>query len=646
MVMVVSSVAFSQTAYELKCRQIVSKYWVKFTNGRQMSQEEKKESQNITSFWQAKNFMRIYIMNYTEVTGKSPDVLLKQMENDFNEAQKLLETPKSGDSQKMDNSYRDQWHFIHEFIAWCQKDEYEKNVDWETRLQKQVCEKFDDLAYSEIHNEAKEMTWRFQCGKYDADKECLEIIFCAEHHQIIHYLQCNPDKAKDLKKRFELSQYKKPKLYGSKDKVVLGLTTNSENSADRMEYYVNTMLYAGKYGYFPAYFIIITPEDEWTFDNRDLELTDITIQYDKLHLQDLGISPLVNKYMKGHVFYYNNYKNVTRQRQAIKDSLARREQEIRDSLAVIEKEKQDSIDFFVYTDMLDSLINDINTRLIKEKYNIFGFQVVNHETIDKKNPMISYQAAVTKLQTERNEQKKQLQSVHDAIFNQNKDIFGSSEIFDKYYCQGIDAFMDSLLFIVNNKLATNKYNINKLRVASRGTLDNHNNAQAFLTLVTEITTERKRISDQIMSERSKIWSQSKDVFNDNTNEFDKYYCQGMDYFNANIEYLRILKYVEDNKSRIATIDFKKRKFNSVLTGKYDTKKNFEDINSFSVNLVNMVYACDGSAYYDKIIDILITNNSSLLTEYTKNGSYFSSEAEFYEAFSSEDYKDILKSNKR
>lgn len=623
---VISSVAFSQTAYEKKCGQIFMKYWNIFTHNKPMSQFDKMMLQSLGSYDEAKKLLQLGAVSYAMETGKNVDAIFSQMEKEYAAARALM-TPQEKavfrvNEESKTNFGNVKWDAALKFVKWHPKGEYEKTSEYEAWLRDSARIVFDEIMFKEIFTFVDNNGWHFDFGNYNADKESLNVIFedKIKENRLTHTIKCNPELAKKLKEFID--------------------------DEPHIVYDESSLLTDGK-DICPTKFTIVSQYGEWTFDNKKLlpSLQEVTVQYDKLRLQDFGYTTF-DKYMKGHVFNYNKYVSTARQRQAIKDSLARREQEIRDSIAVREKEIQDSIDYFVYTDRLDSLVNDINSRLTKEKYNLFGFQIVNHETIDKRNPMISYQAAVTKLQTERNEQKKQLQSVHDEIFNQNKDIFGSAENFDKYYCQGIDLFIDSLLSIVNYKLATNKYNINKYMVVSHRTIGNNNDVRAFQTLATEITTERKRIGDQIMSERSKIWSQNKDVFGDNTNEFDKYYCQGIDYFNANIEYLRILKYVESNTNHIAAIDFKKHKFSSVLTGKYDTKNNLEDINAFSVNLVNMVHTCEGSAYYDQIIDILLTHNPSLSAEYEKNGSYFSSEAEFYEAFISEGYKDILKSNKR
>ena len=51
-------------------------------------------------------------------------------------------------------------------------------------------------------------------------------------------------------------------------------------------------------------------------------------------------------------------------------------------------------------------------------------------------------------------------------------------------------------------------------------------------------------------------------------------------------------------------------------------------------------------YYAKLINILVNTNKLLNSEWTKNGSYFKDEVEFYDAYHSPDYNDIVKQNKK
>ena len=46
------------------------------------------------------------------------------------------------------------------------------------------------------------------------------------------------------------------------------------------------------------------------------------------------------------------------------------------------------------------------------------------------------------------------------------------------------------------------------------------------------------------------------------------------------------------------------------------------------------------------MDFVIETNNGLNKEWSKNGKFFESKAEFYDAYISSDYKKILKANKK
>ncbi|MDR0419949.1 MAG: hypothetical protein LBH30_00630 [Prevotellaceae bacterium] len=52
------------------------------------------------------------------------------------------------------------------------------------------------------------------------------------------------------------------------------------------------------------------------------------------------------------------------------------------------------------------------------------------------------------------------------------------------------------------------------------------------------------------------------------------------------------------------------------------------------------------SYYSELVDIAIENNKKLNKEWTKNGQFFANKTEFYEAFVSDNYKQILKDKKK
>ena len=462
---VISPIAFSQTAYEKKCAQIFTKYWNLFY-GKPMSQYEKMQMQSIATYDIAKGFLQVGALNYAMQTGKNLETLLKQVEKEYTSARTLMTKKEKQEyivEQERKSHYgKIKWDTGLEFVKWMQKGEYEKTDSYNMRLITSI-DAYDSLLYKNIIQEIKEEDWDYSIGKYDADAEEMIFKFYDKDKKCVvaHKIKMPVETAKKIHER-NINF----KMFYNDDEILL-------DSVD--------LVFVPRYFYLESKSNYSEPQVlKYDFDNiaylhKGLSL--VKYKYDDLNL---GIYGIENKYMKGHVFDYNKHIANIQQKQTIRDSLARREQEIRDSIArreqrirdsiaKREQEIRDSIDYVLYTKQLDSFVNDINTKLLDYKYNIMGLKVENNEKIEKKNPKVSYQSAVSKLQTQRNEIKKKLQDDHDKIFEQNSDVFG-----------------------------------------------------------------------------------------ENMDEFDKYYCQGIEYFNANIEFLRVLKYVENNTHRISTINFKKK----------------------------------------------------------------------------------------
>ncbi|MBR4324099.1 MAG: hypothetical protein IKP73_01080, partial [Bacteroidales bacterium] len=129
-------------------------------------------------------------------------------------------------------------------------------------------------------------------------------------------------------------------------------------------------------------------------------------------------------------------------------------------------------------------------------------------------------------------------------------------------------------------------------------------------------------------------------------DFDKYYCQGLERLAEQNEYRNAMLQLQQNKNSIAQVNFQKEinnnNFFNVIS---DQPVDYTDANEYRRKLLDWVAQYKSQPYYDEIVDFLITNNAALSKEFTKNGAKFSSKAEFYEAFTSGDYKAVLKGKK-
>ena len=68
-------------------------------------------------------------------------------------------------------------------------------------------------------------------------------------------------------------------------------------------------------------------------------------------------------------------------------------------------------------------------------------------------------------------------------------------------------------------------------------------------------------------------------------------------------------------------------------------------NEETYEIINILNSLEKSYYYDKAVSYLIQTLPKVQKEYEKNGQYFSSEIEFFKAYSSDSYSKILKENK-
>lgn len=198
---------------------------------------------------------------------------------------------------------------------------------------------------------------------------------------------------------------------------------------------------------------------------------------------------------------------------------------------------------------------------------------------------------------------------------------------------------------LNKVLAANKYNINHLAVSIDFERIAENDQWLFSRKNDELISVSHKYERQInedydaaRKEYSKLYSTKED--------FDKYYCQGLERLAAQTEYRNAMLQLQQNKNSIAQVNFQKEinnnNFFNVIS---DQPVDYTDANEYRRRLLAWVAQYKSQPYYDEIVDFLITNNAALSKEFTKNGAKFSSKAEFYEVFTSGDYKAVLKGKK-
>ena len=214
-----------------------------------------------------------------------------------------------------------------------------------------------------------------------------------------------------------------------------------------------------------------------------------------------------------------------------------------------------------------------------------------------------------------------------------------------------NAFLHEEWDRANNEVTSNKFNINGYSLKDEYKIT-VNNKDAYMQMSSKISEDKEKIVDKIKTEYNTAWHDYWHLYGNNAYSatFDSYYCQGAKVFAAETERRLVMKELEKSHNSIMQIDFKKNKSNAsfsnivaVATGEQTV--DYSQINDERTKIMTWVAQYEQKPYYEEIIAYLIKCNSGLNTEYAKNGQKFSSAGEFYKAFTSDNYKAILKSKK-
>ena len=137
--------------------------------------------------------------------------------------------------------------------------------------------------------------------------------------------------------------------------------------------------------------------------------------------------------------------------------------------------------------------------------------------------------------------------------------------------------------------------------------------------------------------RQKQWMSNKSLF-DSKEDFDAAYNTASD--NANFE-------AELNNREQANSRLKEMK---VYVTAHLKDINLSNVNkkpnAYTEQVMQYLTELKKSYYYDKGVSFLIQTMPKVQKEYEKNGQYFNSEIEFFEAYSSNSYSQTLKENKK
>jgi len=293
-----------------------------------------------------------------------------------------------------------------------------------------------------------------------------------------------------------------------------------------------------------------------------------------------------NTYLKGYVFNYLNAKSIAEQ---------------------VKKERQrlDSLKLASYNIKLDSIFKNYNILLLQNPYNV-------------------NQKVLTDF--------KKVENVTEMEYNYNKSI---SYIKTKY-AQLNDNFEKELKSTNPTEYCKIYYTQNPIKKTEA----DKKYIECSCNYPQRVNFDIKFIEGNLYNCdcRERQYQKNGYLFLDKK-EFDSFYDKGDDILQKEIE-ARILKKEEEkaifeitsNSQQIERLDFKA----------INLKSSDDDL---AFNYFQKINDYKNKPYYAKVVDTLIENNKDLKKEWTKKGELFSNKVEFYEAFTSGNYKKILKDKK-
>lgn len=145
-----------------------------------------------------------------------------------------------------------------------------------------------------------------------------------------------------------------------------------------------------------------------------------------------------------------------------------------------------------------------------------------------------------------------------------------------------------------------------------------------------------KIADNVVPQctcRSDYWNQYGTLFSSRA-EFDNTYNTSEQGFLDEVNLRQRLKAdIQEIASMLAGL--KSAKFKDGLTGKQEN----------IIQILQKVQYHQGKYYYDEVLEMMFAADAAMTKEWEKNGQLFNSKREFYEAYVSGSYKDVLKEKK-
>lgn len=203
-------------------------------------------------------------------------------------------------------------------------------------------------------------------------------------------------------------------------------------------------------------------------------------------------------------------------------------------------------------------------------------------------------------------------------FEKNKEYFINSEDFVKYYAEDPDNISVEV---------EQRQNMFKNSIDSFSKSPLFKDLNEFLKYYCKGNVSLE-ISNRIQANKARINGQYGNLFID-MSDFDSFYKQGKDLFMQETAFRKFRTKIEE---------FSKLKLKEATTSKKEAIKQY-------LVFVNECTEISQKAY-PRIVKLMVHSNEKMSKEWSSNGHYFNNEVDFYEAYISENYKEILNNRKK
>jgi hypothetical protein len=268
----------------------------------------------------------------------------------------------------------------------------------------------------------------------------------------------------------------------------------------------------------------------------------------------------------------------------------------------VEKEKQrlDSLELATYNQKLDIIFQNYNQQLLQNPYNTAKRVLTTFDKIGT-NLKVSYYESLTDIrQTKFDEYKDEIEREFKSLNNSfEKELKSSNptEYSKIYFSQNTEKKTE----------ADKKYLECKCNYPSREDYD-------FKFITGNLYKCNCRATE--FGKNGQLFASKE--------EFDSFYEKGEEVYLLESERRATLNYLSVNSILLQSMNFQEDK-NEILT---------------------IISESQNKPYYLQVLDFAIETNNGLNKEWTKNGQFFESKTQFFNAYISEDYKNILKYNKK